>query len=183
MPTRPKTSPGELIDIGIALATEGGVDAVTIAAVAKGAGIKGPSIYKHFADRGSLLTAIEIKVLQEMEGWLRKVAGRTPKQRIMAMAHAYRDWALEAPLLYSVLYRSNVADLDALVEAYRTTIKPVFDEFDAAGVSPKRLLPLARTMVAFLHGFVSMQIAQAFHFGGELDAAFAAGLGTILKEL
>ncbi len=183
MPARPKTSGGQLIEIGIALATEGGVDAVTIAAVAKVAGIKGPSIYKHFADRGALLTAIEISVLQECEVRLRAAAGKTPKQRLIAMAHVYRNYVHAAPLLYSVLYRTNIVNLQALVAVYRATIQPVFDQFEAAGVPQQRLLPLARTLVAFLHGFVSMEIAQAFHLGGGLDAAFAAGIQTILKEI
>lgn len=183
MPTRPKTSPDELIDFGIALATEGGIDAVTIAAVAKAAGIKGPSIYKHFADRGSLLTAIEIKILQGLEDRLRQAAGRTAKQKIIGMSRAYRNFGREAPRRYTMLYRDNVADLPALIEGHRSAAMPLFEQMEAAGVSQKRLLPLARTLVAFLHGFVTMENAQAFHFGDGLDTAFSSGLETILREI
>lgn len=173
----------DLIEIGLALARAGGADAVTMAAVAQAAGVKGPSLYKHFADREALLTAIEIAVLHELEAVLRQVKGRTPRQRIVAMARAYRAFAHAAPRRYGLVYRKNVADDPALAEACLFSAKPLFEVLEAAGLSPKRILPLSRTLVAFLHGFVTMEIAQAFRLGGSLDEAFEAGLETILKEV
>ena len=183
MPTPARTSQADLIEIGLALATVGGPDAGTIAAVASAAGVKGPSLYKHFADREALLTAIEIAVLYELEAVLRRVKGRTPRQRIIAMAHAYRGFGREAPLRYGLVYRKNVADEPALAEACLFSAKPLFEELEAVGLPPKRILPVSRTLVAFMHGFVTMEIAQAFRLGGSLDEAFAAGLETILREI
>lgn len=183
MPTPAKTSQADLIEIGLALAAEGGADAVTIAAVAQAAGVKGPSLYKHFADREALLTAIEIAILYQLEAALRQVKGRTPRQRIVAMAHAYRAFGRMAPQRYGLIYRKNVADEPQLAEACLFSARPLFEEFEAAGLPPKRLLPLSRTLVAFMHGFVSMEIAQAFRLGGSLDDAFESALETILREL
>jgi len=183
VPTPAKTSQADLIGIGLALATEGGADAVTIAAVAQAAGVKGPSLYKHFADRETLLTAIEIAVLYELEAVLRKVKGRTPRQRIVGMAHAYRAFGHVAPQRYGLVYRKNVADDPALAEACLFSAKPLFEELEGAGLPPSRILPVSRTLVAFLHGFVSMEIAQAFRLGGSLDEAFEAALETILKDV
>jgi hypothetical protein len=50
----------------------------------------------------------------------------------------------------------------------------------AAGVTEATVLPLSRTLVAFLHGFVTMEIANAFWLGGSVDEAFEAALETIL---
>jgi AcrR family transcriptional regulator len=183
VPTPAKTSQADLIDIGLALATEGGSDAVTIAAVAQAAGVKGPSLYKHFADREALLTAIEIAVLHELETVLRQVKGRTPRQRIIAMARAYRTFGHTAPHRYGLVYRKNVADDPALAEACLFSAKPLFEALEAAGLPHKRILPVSRTLVAFLHGFVTMEIAQAFRLGGSLDEAFEAGLETVLREV
>lgn len=183
MPTPAKTSQADLIEIGLALAAEGGADAVTIAAVAQAAGIKGPSLYKHFADREALLTAIEIAVLHELEAVLRQVRGSTPRQRIVGMAHAYRAFGRAAPRRYGLIYRNNVADDPALAEACLVSARPLFEELEAARVPSKRILALSRTLVAFLHGFVSMEIAQAFRLGGDLDEAFDASLTTILRDV
>jgi len=45
------------------------------------------------------------------------------------------------------------------------------------------MLPLARTLTAFLHGFISMELANAFRLGGNIEAAFRDGLDTILGEI
>lgn len=41
----------------------------------------------------------------------------------------------------------------------------------------------SRTLVAFLHGFVSMEIAEALRLCGDLDEAFEKGLSTILERV
>ena len=41
----------------------------------------------------------------------------------------------------------------------------------------------ARTIVAWAHGFVSMELAGAFRLGGDLDAAYAAGIEVILAGI
>ena len=38
----------------------------------------------------------------------------------------------------------------------------------------------ARTLVAWAHGFVSMELAGAFRLGGDLDKAYAFGVDAIL---
>ena len=38
----------------------------------------------------------------------------------------------------------------------------------------------ARTFVAWAHGFVTMELAGAFRLGGDLDAAYAFGIESIL---
>jgi len=41
----------------------------------------------------------------------------------------------------------------------------------------------ARTIVSWAHGFVSMELAGAFRLGGDLDAAYAAGIEVILTGI
>ena len=181
MPTPAKTSPAALVGIALEIVTAGGAKTLTIAAVAQAAGVKGPSLYKHFTDREALLTAVEIAVLHELEAILRRnTKGRTPAQRLRSMASVYRRFALEAPHRYGMVYRKNAGDDPALAAACLFSAKPLFEELEAARVSPQQVLALARTLVAFLHGFVSMQIAEAFRLGGSVDQAFDEGLETIL---
>jgi hypothetical protein len=46
-----------------------------------------------------------------------------------------------------------------------------------------KVLPAARTLVAFLHGFVSMELEGAFQLRGDVDEAFAFGVETIVGAL
>jgi AcrR family transcriptional regulator len=161
-----------------------GAEALTVSAVAQSAGVKAPSLYKHFADRMALLKAVEIEVLAELERALRAgTTGERPRQRIGNMAAAYRAFAKGQPLRYGVIYSRNVANDAELAAACLQAAKPLFEELEKAGVPPERILPVSRTLTAFLHGFVSMEINQVFRLGGDLDEAFEEGLKTILREV
>lgn len=184
MPTPAKTSQDQLVGIALSLIEAGGADAATIAAVAQAAGVKGPSLYKHFADRESLLRAAEIAILYELEAYLRRrTKGANACDRLWSMAYAYRRWGNQHPHRYGMLYRSDISQDEELVAACRFAAAPLFEDLEAAGVSEAMLLPLSRTLVAFLHGFVSMEIAKAFWLGGSVDEAFEAALGTILGRV
>lgn len=181
MPTPAKTSPKELVTIARRLVVTTGADALTVSAVAERAGVKAPSLYKHFADRLALLKAVEIEVLGELERALRAGAkGKTPRERIASMAATYRAFATEQPLRYGVIYSRNAADDPAIAAACLQAARPLFEELEKAGLPPERILPVSRTLTAFLHGFVSMEIVKAFRLGGDIDEAFEEGLRTVL---
>lgn len=184
MPTPAKTSLAELVGIGRGLVDANGADALTVSAVAQGAGVKAPSLYKHFSDRSALLKAVEISVLHDLERVLRtETLGKTPKDRLKSMTHAYRRFARTQPRRYELLYGRHAFDDPDIAEACRFVAQPLFEELAKAGVPQERILPLSRTLTGFLHGFVSMEIVNAFHLGGDLDADFAQSIETILREV
>ena len=182
MPTPAKTSREALIAIALTLVEANGADALTIGAVAEAAGVRGPSLYKHFSDRTALLSAVTVATMQRLEAVLRDaLAGRTSRARLVALATAYRQFARRSPHLYQLMYRPEFADVPSVVEASRVSGQPLFEELQAAGVPPKRLLNLSRMFVAFVHGFVSMEIVGAFRLGGDVDRAFEEGIKTLLQ--
>lgn len=184
MPTPAKTSRKELVAIARRLVEATGAEALTVSAVAFEAGVRPPSLYKHFADRLALLKAVEIEVLGELEQALRAgTRGATPRERLAAMARAYRAFATEQPLRYGVIYSRNAADDPEIAAACLMAAKPLFEELEKAGMPPARILPAARTMTAFLHGFVSMEIVNAFRLGGDINEAFQEGLRTVLATV
>lgn len=184
MPTPAKTSRAVLIAKALAIIEAGGVGALTVSAVALAAGIKGPSIYKHFVDRLALLKAVEIEVLGSLEAVLRVgTKGRSPRQRLMSMAVTYRRFALDHPRRYEVIYSRNLADDPELADACFFAAKLLFEELRRAGVAEERILPLSRTLTAFLHGFVAMEIVNAFRLGGDIDHDFRRSVETILAEI
>lgn len=184
MPTPPKTSRDALATIARGLVEASGPDALTLGAVAQAAGIKPPSLYKHFADRAALLKVVEIAILHELEARLRRdTVGPDPKSRLQAMARSYRSFGNEAPNRYRVIYSGDAFIDPEIRAACLFSAQPLFEEFRAAGVPEARVLPLSRVLVPFLHGFVLMEIGNAFNLGGDVDEAFETGLETILREI
>ena len=184
MPTPAKTSRPELVAIARRLVAASGPEALTVSAVAQSAGVKAPSLYKHFADRAALMKAVEIEILLELEATLRReTEGETPKARIASMAHAYRRFGKAAPNRYRVIYSGNAFIDPDIRAACLFSAQPLFEELRAAGIAEDRVLPVSRTMVPFLHGFVLMEIGSAFNLGGDIEEAFESGLETILREI
>ncbi len=184
MPTPAKTSRAEIVAIARALVEASGPDALTLGAVAERAGIRSPSLYKHFADRAAILKAVEIGVLHDLELVLRReTEGTGAAERVASMALAYRRFARVAPHRYRAIYSGNAFNDPEIRQACLFSAQPLFDELQRAGVAEARILPLSRTMVAFLHGFVLMEIGNAFQLGGDIEAAFTTGLEIILREL
>lgn len=184
MPTPAKTSVPALVAIATGLVEETGPDALTLGALASKAGIRPPSLYKHFADRAAVLKAVEIALLHQLEAHLRQeTRGDTPKARLTAMARAYRSWGKLKPNRYRVIYSGNAFIDEDIRAACRFAALPLFEEFRTAGVPEDRILSVSRTIVPFLHGFVLMEIGSAFNLGGDVDEAFDTGLETILREI
>jgi AcrR family transcriptional regulator len=184
LPTPAKTSRPELVGIARSLVESGGADSLTVSAVAQGAGVKAPSLYKHFEDRAALLKAVEIDVLHELEATLRAgIKGRSPQQRLRSMAATYRRFANEQPRRYGVIYSEHAFDDPDVTAACLFAARPLFEELEKAGIPPGRILPLSRTLTAWLHGFCTMEIVKAFRLGGSIDEAFKDGLDTILAAL
>ena len=51
------------------------------------------------------------------------------------------------------------------------------------GIDDPYALEAGRTLVAWAHGFVSMELAGGFRLGGDLDAAYATGIDLILAGI
>jgi AcrR family transcriptional regulator len=184
LPTPAKTSREALAIIARRLIEAAGPEALTVGAVASAAGIKAPSLYKHFADRAALLKAVEIDIIHELEAYLRRqTQGPDPRSRLKALARAYRKFGKNAPNRYRVIYSGNAFIDPEIRAACLFSAQPLFEELRAAGIAEDRVLPLSRTIVPFLHGFVLMEIGNAFSLGGDVDEAFETGLETILAEV
>jgi hypothetical protein len=98
------------------------------------------------------------------------------------MARAVRAYALAHPQAYSLLFSPLPeawrvdADLNARISApILRSAGAVAGEVDA--------LPAARTVVAWLQGFLAMELAGAFRLGGDVDAAFDYGIDHVLRGL
>jgi AcrR family transcriptional regulator len=157
-----------------------GLPAVTMRAVADAVGVKGPSLYKRIPDRAALLRIVAEGVTADLERTLSIAAvSGDPRRDIRAAVVAYRAFVRSNPNGYRLLFADLPADalpdpgrLAALGAPLVQATRRLAGEADA--------LEAARTVVAFAHGFVTMELVGAFRLGGDLDAAYAFGIEAIL---
>lgn len=184
-PAHAKTTDDAILRAAVRLVEEGGVEALTMQAVAAAVGIRAPSMYKRVRDRAALVRAVQESTTSELAADLRRVSrGEDPRADIVAMADAYRSFARRHPGTYGLLFaalpdemRISAASNEAAVEPLLSALASLLDG-DPAGT-----LAAARLLVAFVHGFVSMELAGAFRLGGDVDAAWRSGVTTIVDAL
>ncbi|MGW5264959.1 TetR/AcrR family transcriptional regulator [Microbispora sp. NPDC004025] len=94
----------EIKQIALVQIGEGGAAALSLNAVAKQLGVTGPAIYKYFRSRDELLTELILQGFDEVGAAVRTaVREGAPRERLHALARAFRDWAVANPHLFQLL--------------------------------------------------------------------------------
>ena len=192
-PARAKTTDEAIVDAAARLLEAGGLDQLTMQAVAAEVGVRAPSLYKRVRDRAALVRAVQGSAAMELGAALSSSAkGRDPRADIIAMADAFRAFAHRRPGAYGLLFAALPDEMRVAPEANQAAVAPVLTALAALmagrgqGVAEGRIeepLDAARLFVAFAHGFVSMELAGAFRLGGDVDRAWRTGVATIVDAV
>lgn len=182
MPAVPKTSDEQILKAARALVERHGVDGLSMQALATKVGIRAPSLYNRFADRDAIIDRLTLVAMGELLAALNTIAdGGAAEAELGKVAHVYRDFAHRHPHLYRLLFVDRQGSA-ALHEGRLAAVQPLFVRLQQL-VPKAKILPAARTLVAYLHGFVSMELEGAFQLGGDVDEAFGFGVKTIVAAL
>jgi AcrR family transcriptional regulator len=176
MPTPARTSVDEIVRAGRAIVEAESVHELTMLRVARAVGVRGPSLYKRVRDRSELVRLIAEDLIRELTATLDDAAtSGDPRQNLRALADAFRAFARRHPegygLLFSRLPDGSWLDPDLTARASTAILRTA-----AALAGDDQALEAARTVVAWAHGFVSMELAEAFRLGGDVDRAYAFGV-------
>jgi AcrR family transcriptional regulator len=179
-PARARTSGASIVAAARALLEEGGLDAVTMQAVAGKVGVRAPSLYKHVNGRSALIGAIAQDVFAELDGaLLPALQTDDPAEAVRIACSSYRSFARRSPGAYQLLFSRLLPEARPTAESNAAGAAGVLLIAERL-VGPGRALGTARLFTAFIHGFVSMELAGAFRLGGDVDRAFSSGVDTIL---
>lgn len=158
----------EIVDTARRLLSGEGADGLTLGRVARELGIKTPSLYKHFESKRHLDAVLIGDGLTAAAEAL-EAAGPD----LDAIAGAYRRFALDNPQLYRLI-----------------NDRPLPRDLLPDGVEARAAAPLlaavgdpdlARSVWAFAHGMVSLELADRFPPGADLDAAWAAAIAAFAR--
>lgn len=177
-------TPEVIADAAAAIADREGIGAVSLARLAAMLGIKPPSLYKHVDGLDAILAMLTRRGLAEANARLqRATVGRSRNDALIALAHAYWDFARERPGLYAASLRPIPAgDREAAIagEALLGTLSAVLAGYGLAGDEARHAM---RGFRAIIHGFVSLDATGAFRLRGDLAVSFDRLLAAFARDL
>jgi AcrR family transcriptional regulator len=181
MPAHAQTSTAAIVTAGRHLLEERGVDALTMHDVAGAVGVRAPSLYKRVRGRSDLFRLILEDVADELTTVLDAATGSgDPVADLRAMVEAYRRFAHANPVTYTLMFTPHAMS-GGTARSVRSSA--TFLRIIAELAGPRDALPAARTMVAWAHGFIMMELAGAFRLGGDVEQAWDFGLNRILTAV
>ncbi len=100
---------------------ENGSAGVSLSAIAREMGITQPALYRYFAGRDELITALIVDAYNDLADTLEQAPQQLPAQaygrRVLAVLLAYRAWALAHPVDFNLIYGSPIPGYHAPREA------------------------------------------------------------------
>ncbi|HTU13999.1 MAG TPA: TetR/AcrR family transcriptional regulator [Solirubrobacterales bacterium] len=112
----------------------GGVEAISLNAIAKSMGMSGPAIYRYFASRDELVADLIARGYLQLARSLGEASeshvDEGPDRQLAAVARAYREWALANPHRFSMFYAvrsESHADLEAAIAASQGSMDLLLD--------------------------------------------------------
>jgi AcrR family transcriptional regulator len=162
-----------VVDAAARVADAEGLDAVTVARVAAELGVRPPSLYNHVGGREGLRRELARRGLDELATALARAAiGRAREDALVALAHAYRAYALDHPGLYAATVRAYPDDAE-LAAAGGRSVDIVLAVLAGYGFEDGEAIHGARSLRSALHGFVSIERAGGFGLPTSRDESFA----------
>lgn len=161
----------QIVDAALTILEREGIAALTMRRLAAAVGIRAPSLYKHFPDKGSVeIELIAIGFADAADRFERATRG-SRRRPLLAVAQAYRSFALERPDLYRLMN-------DRPLERARLP-----EGLEARAAAPllraTGSLALARSAWGMAHGLVLLELSRRFPEGADVEAAWAEGVAAI----
>jgi AcrR family transcriptional regulator len=162
-----------LIDAGLWIVENQGVDAVTLRAVARGAKVSHSAPYHHFATRAELLAAIAAagfqRLVQQIQEQAQASQAQAPLDFLRAVGTGYLTFAVKRPSLFRLMFRPELTRpaqhpllLEAEAAAFGTLAQAIADcqhQGSLPNTDPRLLAAFAWSTV---HGMATLYVDRVF---------------------
>jgi AcrR family transcriptional regulator len=155
------------------VADEAGLEQLTLAAVAQRFGVALPSLYKHIEGLDGLQRDLAVLGMQHLAAALSRAAvGRSGKDALEAVAHAYRTFATERPGLYAATMRAPSPDDEEHTAVSQDALDVAIAVMRGYGIEGVDAVHAIRMYRSALHGFVAQEASGAFGMPESIEESF-----------
>lgn len=160
------------------------LDRLSMNKLAAKLGVKTPSLYRYVRNRVDLLRAIneetQTALFEAVEPALNSEG--TAKERLMAMADAYWEFAHEHPATYGMLYTNTIDELRPNIEEAEKVIV-VYQNLLAEICGQDKSQAALRGLLAIEHGFIMLHLSGQYWRGNGHKTDFLSSVSAYLDGL
>ncbi len=161
-----------VVDAAIDEIDENGIDALTLAAVAKRCGVAAPSLYKHVRDLGHVRSLVAARITEALaEQLLPEVTGRSGYEALAGLMRAWRDYVRQHPRRYDAVLLDPLRDAVVRPAGVRV-LELLLAVLRGYGLVGPEAIHQARCVRSALHGFVSLEAGGGFGMDEDVDLSF-----------
>ncbi|WP_406829990.1 WHG domain-containing protein [Pedococcus sp. KACC 23699] len=162
------------------LADEVGFEAVSLAALARGLGVKDASLYSHVGGLKDLRTRVTVLALAELADLLSDaVAGLAGKDALRAFATTYRRYALDHPGRYTAMQQEldPATASDSAAPRHGELVRAVLRGY---GLADPDQTDAARLVLSMVYGFLGLEAMGGFsHHPRDLETSFVRSVDAV----
>ncbi|MEH7072939.1 TetR/AcrR family transcriptional regulator [Neobacillus drentensis] len=173
-----------IIEAAGKLADEHGVNAVTLANLAKKLGIRPPSLYNHFDGLSGLRKKLAIYGIDKLyEAMANAADGVSGTETVLAVSQAYVDFARRHPGMYeATLLAPNPEDVD-VQQAGAKIVDLSVRILQAYQLEGERALHAVRGLRSILHGFSALEQKGGFKMSLDLNESLFISIKALLTGM
>ncbi len=184
MMKRRRLDRAQVVAAATELADAHGLEALTLAALAKKLEIRIPSLYNHIDGLAGLRREIGLKALGDLENLLtRAAAGRQGAEALQAVAEAYYGYAKANPGGYLAAQRPADSSDAEMAAAGTRVVDLLHDVMRPFGLSDRERIHAVRGFRSLVHGFVSLNAAGGFGLPVDVGRSLRQTLNWYLNGL
>lgn len=158
--------PNALVRAAVELLEEGGAAELSLRAAARRAGVSTAAPYRHFADRGALVSAVAAVGYRELAEHLAAVHPTpTTPDDLAAVGVAYVEFALARPGLFRVMFAEPCDPTDSERAAAAAAINAYVESIVQRAFPDADPEPMATAVWALVHGLAFL------HLDGKFDTS------------
>lgn len=170
MPYPAQISREQIIATAASQIATNGVHTLSLGKVARTLNVSTPSLYRHIANKGELIRAVNLDTLEQLFAKFDEVDDTLPaSDRLFALLNVQRTFAHANPHVYQLAFttpdhRPDEALLVKMVLPLQAIMVEVAGKANA--------LAALRGALALVHGFVMLELNDQLRRGGDLSADF-----------
>ena len=162
-----------VVEAAANLVDEEGIEQLSLGRLAERLGIRTPSLYNHVAGLPGLKHDLALYCLRDLlDRTMRATIGKSRAEAIVALADAYRSYAMQTPGRYTLTQRApdpGDRESQALAQQVVDVIKAILVPYR---LSDEDAIHAIRGLRSIVQGFVSLEVTGGFGLPVDLDASF-----------